>query len=330
MVRLRTKLACAALLTTGLTIAANHADAQAISPQTAPASAAAPAAPGQPLHWRMAGSSSQGVAPSPQVVASPGQAGDVPGQSAAAPMQSAPAQQSAPPRVRTRAKKNAVAEAPQPPPPPPTLEQSPPTAPQVSLQNGLLTIDAHNSTLSQVLRAVQSKTGASVEIPAGAGNDRVVAQLGPGQPRDVLNSLLNGSRFDYVILGVSGDPGAVQRVILTPRQGGSAVGNATAQNNQPQNAQPAEADAGDEGIPVADNGDQEYQSNQEPPPPPPGGFRRPMIPAPPPEQQNGFNGGDQQNGGKTPDQLLQELQQMQQQQQQYQQQLNPANQNPQQ
>ena len=36
-----------------------------------------------------------------------------------------------------------------------------------------------------------------------------LAQLGPGLPRDVLNTLLNGSKFDYVILGVTGKPGAV-------------------------------------------------------------------------------------------------------------------------
>ena len=127
-----------------------------------------------------------------------------------------------PPNAHARHKKAApVAEVPATPPaPPPTLEQSAPTPPRVSFQNGLLTIDATNSTLSQVLRAVQSRTGASIDIPGGAGSERVVAQLGPGLPRDVLNTLLNGSKFDYVILGVTGNPGAVEKVILTPRQAG--------------------------------------------------------------------------------------------------------------
>ncbi len=209
---------------------------------------------------------------------------------------------------------------PQAPPPPLTLEQSPPTPPQVRLQNGELTIAAHNSTLSQVLRAVQSQTGASIDIPASAGNERVVAQIGPGQPRDVLSTLLNGSRFDYVILGVTGDPGAVQRVILTPRQGGPT---ATAQNNNP-NPQPAQAEPPDDSVAESEP---DYQNNPNPeqPPRPPGAFRRPVIPVQPPDQQNAFSPDQQQDGGKTPEQLMQELQQMQQQQQQYQQQLNPAN-----
>ena len=97
------------------------------------------------------------------------------------------------------------------PAPPPTLEQSPPTPPQVTYSNGQLTIVAQNATLSQVLRSVQSLTGASVEMPSGASNERVVGQLGPGQPRDVLNALLNGTKFNYIILGVNGNPGGVQK-----------------------------------------------------------------------------------------------------------------------
>src|SRR5450432_2401089 len=53
-------------------------------------------------------------------------------------------------KVRVHHKKAAtpVAEVPQTPPPPPTLEQSPPMAPRITYQNGQLSIDAHNSTLS--------------------------------------------------------------------------------------------------------------------------------------------------------------------------------------
>ena len=225
-----------------------------------------------------------------------------------------------------RNKKASIAEAvPTPAPPPATLEQSPPTPPRVSFQNGELTIDAANSTLSQVLRAVQSRTGASIDIPAGGGSERVVAQLGPGQPRDVLNTLLNGSKFDYVILGVNGNPGAVQKVILTPRQGGSTT---TPPGTIPQQPMPDEESQGDEAVPVADSAENEHQ-NPTQPPPQPGPFRHPMMP--PGAQVNPgaeFGNGDP-NGPKTPEQLMQQMQQQQQQQQQYQQQLNPANQNPQ-
>lgn len=181
--------------------------------------------------------------------------------------------------------------------------------------------------MAQILRAVQARTGASIDIPASASNERVVAQLGPGLPRDVLNTLLNGSKFDYIILGVAGNPGGIQKVILTPRQAGTAVN--TAQNKNPQPSQ--DEDSGEEGTPVADTSENEYQNPEQPPPPPPGGFRRPIMPGgaqvdPGAQYQN----GEQENGPKTPQQLMQEMQQLQQQQQNYQQQLNPANQQDQQ
>ena len=90
----------------------------------------------------------------------------------------------------TARKPRPVAETPTPPPAPLTPEQMPPTPPHVVYQNGLLTIDAKNSTLSQVLRSVQAQTGASIEMPSSASNDRVMMQLGPGRPRDVLNTLV--------------------------------------------------------------------------------------------------------------------------------------------
>ena len=51
-------------------------------------------------------------------------------------------------------------------------------------------------------------------MPPGAGSERVVAKLGPGNPKDVLAALLNGSKFNYVILGEPNNSGAVQKVIL--------------------------------------------------------------------------------------------------------------------
>jgi len=260
----------------------------------------------------------------------PRTAASAPG-AAAKPASSAAASASSPKTRGNHKKEKAtqVAEVPQAPAIPPTLEQTAPTPPRITYQGGQLSIDAHNSTLSQVLRAVQSQTGASMEIPGSASNERVVAQLGPGQPRDVLNSLLNGSKFDYIILGVTGNPGAVQKVILTSRQNSGPSVNVAQNNNQPQNPEADDEAQADEGVPV-----NEVEENPTPEqPPPPGGRRRPMMMSPggqanqPPASNPELNSGDQSNGVKTPEQLMQELQQMQQQQQQYQQQLNPANQN---
>ena len=233
-------------------------------------------------------------------------------------------------KTRTHHKKaTAKAEVPQTPPPPPTLEQQSPTAPQVSYHNGQLTIDASNSTLSSILRAVQLQTGATMDLPSGASGERVAMRLGPGQPRDVLHTLLNGSKFDYMILGVAGNPGAIQKVILTPKQAAGAAG-AQASNN----AQPTASDDQDEGTPVADTGgESEYPGpTADPQSIPPGAIRRPGAPGAQFNRpgDNPFPPGQSDNVVKTPEQLMQELQEMQQQQQQYQDQLNPANQNPQQ
>jgi len=110
------------------------------------------------------------------------------------------------------------AEAPRPPLP----QDLPPVAPTVTYRDGLLTIVAQNSTLLDILTAVRKATGAQLDAPVGAG-ERVATRLGPGQPRDVLTALLNGSRYDYILLSPAENPGGVRRLILRVRTGGGAV-----------------------------------------------------------------------------------------------------------
>jgi hypothetical protein len=109
----------------------------------------------------------------------------------------------------------------QPAAPPPTLAQLPATPPQVSFQGGQLTISAQNSTLGDILKAVRAQTGATIELP-GTATERVVGHFGPALPRDVLASLLNGSHFNYLLLGSPTDPAALDRVILMAKSGSSA------------------------------------------------------------------------------------------------------------
>ena len=80
------------------------------------------------------------------------------------------------------------------------LDAMPAVAPQVSYQDGLLTIVAPNSTLGDILRGVRKHTSAEIEIPSTA-NERVVTRLGPGPAREVMAELLNGSHFNYIFLG---------------------------------------------------------------------------------------------------------------------------------
>jgi hypothetical protein len=97
------------------------------------------------------------------------------------------------------------------------MDQIPATPAKVSFQGGLLSISAQNSTLGEILRDVRRLTGATIDIPAAGANERVVTHLGPGAPRDVLVGLLNGSSFNYVMVGSNTDPTAVSSVILTAK-----------------------------------------------------------------------------------------------------------------
>lgn len=88
---------------------------------------------------------------------------------------------------------------------------------EVSFRDGLLSIHANKATFSEVLFAVQQRTGADIAIPAGAEQERIVADIGPGPVQEVLASLLNGSNFNFLILNSSNDPRRLDRVILSPR-----------------------------------------------------------------------------------------------------------------
>jgi hypothetical protein len=100
------------------------------------------------------------------------------------------------------------------------LDQTPAVAPKVSFEDGQLSIVAHNSTLADVLHAVRKQTGADLEIPPGA-SERVVADIGPGPARDVIAELLNGTHFNYVLVGSATDPTAVESIVLTPKATGA-------------------------------------------------------------------------------------------------------------
>ncbi len=101
------------------------------------------------------------------------------------------------------------------------LDAIPAVAPQVSFQDGLLTIVAPNSTLGDILRGVRKHTSADIEIPATA-SERVVTRLGPGPARDVMAELLNGSHFNYVLLGSPTDANQLVRVVLVPKSASDA------------------------------------------------------------------------------------------------------------
>jgi hypothetical protein len=97
-------------------------------------------------------------------------------------------------------------------PPPAAPTATPPVT--VTLADGMLRIHAEKATFAQVLSEVQRQTNAAIAIPAGAEHEEVSADLGPAPVRDVLASLLNGSPYNYIIVG---NELSIERVILTRR-----------------------------------------------------------------------------------------------------------------
>jgi hypothetical protein len=174
------------------------------------------------------------------------------------------------------------------------LDSMTPVPPQVTYENGQLTIMAPNSTLADVLRAVRKQTGAEIDIPAAT--DRVVTRLGPGPVQEVMSELLNGSRFNYVLLGSPQNADVLTRVVLVPKS--AAAESAVNQPMQPQtpyanqaaNMSPQNATDTTDAEPVDDNTNGADNSD------------------PQPDQDQS---GSDQPGVKTPQQLLQEMQQRQ-------------------
>jgi len=101
---------------------------------------------------------------------------------------------------------------------------APQTPLQVSYSGGLLGIHSNKATLSEVLYAIQQHTGADISIPAGAEQEKVVADIPPAPAAEALAKLLNGSRFNFLILNSANDPRQLDRVILSARsEGGFAT-----------------------------------------------------------------------------------------------------------
>jgi hypothetical protein len=89
-----------------------------------------------------------------------------------------------------------------------------------------LTISANNSTVEGVLAAVRSCIGIKVDIPEGATGSRLFEDIGPGPARQVLESLLSGTDFDYVIGSSEAHPEEVSSVILLMRTQDPTANNA--------------------------------------------------------------------------------------------------------
>jgi len=99
-----------------------------------------------------------------------------------------------------------------------------------------LAIDAANSSLEQILKDVSTATGAKVE--GLSADQRVFGAYGPGQARDVLSQLLQGSGYNVIMIGDQGQ-GAPRQILLSVRQAGLAqpAGRTNASGNEDDDAE---------------------------------------------------------------------------------------------
>jgi hypothetical protein len=103
-----------------------------------------------------------------------------------------------------------------------------------------LRIDAANSSLQQILKDISTATGAKVD--GLTADQRVFGVYGPGQARDVLSQLLQGSGYNVIMIGDQGQ-GTPRQILLSPRQ---AASNQGAARPTPANSNDDENDVEDQ------------------------------------------------------------------------------------
>jgi type II secretory pathway component GspD/PulD (secretin) len=86
-------------------------------------------------------------------------------------------------------------------------------------QEGALSITAEDATLREIFDSVRQSTGAAIDAPAT--EERVSVHLGPQPPVQVIAALLEGTPFNYAILGGTGPADRVLRIIVMPKPAGA-------------------------------------------------------------------------------------------------------------
>jgi len=107
----------------------------------------------------------------------------------------------------------------------------------VTFQEGRLHLVSNKASLAEVLTEVSVKTGAVIPLPPGAEQENVVISLGPGTPREVLSQLLNGSPYNFIIVGKDDDANQIERVVLSTKTPGGVTYEQPGTSNAPMEAQ---------------------------------------------------------------------------------------------
>jgi hypothetical protein len=93
---------------------------------------------------------------------------------------------------------------------------------RVSYADGLLKIEAFDSTLDDILAKVASLLNVKIEVPDAVKKEKVLVTLGPGPSRPILANLFDESRIDYVIQDADARSGKIKSILLVERQKASS------------------------------------------------------------------------------------------------------------
>jgi hypothetical protein len=99
-----------------------------------------------------------------------------------------------------------------------------------------LSVNAHNSSLRQILSDICMDTGARLEGPTPA-DVRVFGTYGPGPASEVISQLLNGTGYNLLMIGDQGS-GAPRQIVLSSEPSGPAPPNDTRSSGDEDNYQP--------------------------------------------------------------------------------------------
>ena len=183
----------------------------------------------------------------------------------------------------------------------PGQEQPATSTPIAQVTDGRLTIRANGADFASVLESLGSATGLTIETPATISSEPVFLNIGPVPIVDGLVALLNGSNYNYIIVGSERDSQAVKRLILTERSTGGAGTLVASTQGSPPAAQPL----------LYGGVQEDAAAESEPPPPPPAPVQPTVVPSSVPTGINVQKLAAE--SGKTPGQILDELQKRQQQ-----------------
>jgi hypothetical protein len=97
-------------------------------------------------------------------------------------------------------------------------QNEPPQQPPIAQNTGgQLLIHANGQDFSAVLRAVGTASGIDIEMPAENAADPVFMNMGPVSAKEAIVALMDGTKYNYVMMGSRNDPGIVTRLILSER-----------------------------------------------------------------------------------------------------------------